>query len=91
MSRRLPAAFALVAVAALSLTACSGTPAAAALTSPTDIINAELKATEGANSFHADAQVAGHISAAIMGRGTSHSFTLAGQVKHGMRSNQSRL
>ena len=78
MSRRLPAAFALVAVAALSLTACSATPAAAALTSPTDIINAALKATEGAKSFLADATVDGNISGDLMGSGTSQSFNLAG-------------
>ena len=78
MSRRLPAAFALVAVAAISLTACSGTPSAPALTTPDDIITAALKSTEGAKSFHADATVDGNLSGDLMGSGTSQSFNLAG-------------
>jgi hypothetical protein len=78
MSRRLPAAFALVAVAAISLTACSGTPSAPALTTPDDIIAAALKSTESAKSFHADATVDGNLSGDLMGSGTSQSFNLAG-------------
>ncbi len=78
MSRRLPAVFALVAGAAIALTACSGTPAAPALSTPDEIITAALKSTETAKSFHADVTVDGKISGDVMGTGAAQSFDLAG-------------
>jgi LppX_LprAFG lipoprotein len=77
MSRRLPAAFAVFASAAIALAACSG-PAAPALTSPNDVIEASLKATEAAKSFHADITVDGKLSTDALGTGTAQTFDLAG-------------
>ena len=78
MSRRIPAVFALVAVAAISLTACSGASSSPALVTPDEIINAGLQSVAGATSFHADATVDGNLSGDLMGSGTSQSFNLAG-------------
>ena len=76
--RRVPAAFGLLAGAALLLTACGG-PALPALTDPNEIVTAALESTEGAKSVHLDVTLDGSINADLTGAGaTGTSIPLTG-------------
>lgn len=67
-SRRLPAAFGLLAGVAVVLTACGG-PSLPALTDPTEIVTAALDSTEGARTVHLEVSVDGEINADLTGAG----------------------
>jgi hypothetical protein len=66
--RRHPAALGLLAGIAFALAACAG-PSLPALTDPTEIITAALKATETARSVHVEATLEGSINADLTGTG----------------------
>lgn len=68
--RRLAAPLALLSGFAIAIAACSGAPSLPALTDPTEIITAALKATEFAKSVHVDVTVDGSISADLTGTGS---------------------
>lgn len=67
-SRRLPAAFGLVVGVTIALSGCGGS-SLPALTDPTEIVTAGLKATEGAKSVHIDVTLDGSITADLTGSG----------------------
>ena len=75
--RRIAAPLALLAGVAIALTAC-GAPALPALTDPTEIVTAALKATEGAKSVHVDVTLDGTINADLTGSGTATDLPLNG-------------
>jgi hypothetical protein len=81
MSRRIPAVLAVVATLVFALAACQSTSpsSAPALTDPTEIVTAGLKATEAAKSVHLDVMVDGTVSVALpIGGGTATPVNLTG-------------
>jgi hypothetical protein len=75
--RRITALAAVVAGLAIALAAC-GAPSLPALTDPTEIVTAALKATESAKSVHLDATLDGSINADLTGSGTATELPLNG-------------
>jgi hypothetical protein len=75
--RRIAAPLALLSGLAIALAAC-GSPALPALTDPTEIVTAALKATESAKSVHLDATLDGTINVDLTGSGTATDLPLNG-------------
>jgi hypothetical protein len=75
--RRIAVPLALLGGAAIALAAC-GSPALPALTDPTEIVTAALKATESAKSVHIDATLDGTINVDLTGSGTATDLPLNG-------------
>lgn len=71
MIRRLPAVLALAAMLAILVAACNGGPTGPALTDPTAIVTAALKATQAAKSVHLDLTVDGTAKVALPIAGSS--------------------
>jgi hypothetical protein len=67
-SHRVPVAVGLLALVAVALSGCGGS-SLPALTDPSAIVTAGLKATEGAKSVHVDVTLDGSISADLTGTG----------------------
>jgi hypothetical protein len=76
-SHRITVSAAVAAAFAIALAAC-GSPSLPALTDPTEIVTAALKATETARSVHLDATLDGSINADLTGSGTASELPLNG-------------
>lgn len=75
--RRFAAPLALLSGVAIALAAC-GAPALPALTDPSEIVTAALKATEAAKSVHVDVTLDGTINADLTDSGTATDLPLNG-------------
>jgi hypothetical protein len=75
--RRIAVPLALLGGVAIALGAC-GSPSLPALTDPTEIVTAALKATESARSVHLDVTLDGTINADLTGSGTATDLPLNG-------------
>ena len=62
--------------AAASIAACSGAPAAPALTDPDEILVKSVESLQTVKSFHLDVGVAGSLNLDLMGTGTTSEFPL---------------